>query len=75
MAYLSRDIIRYAVTCGAVAGLGLLLSACDRQPPTSTEYEWQQEQPQPAQPETQEQAPVAPAPEREAPTWPAEPGE
>lgn len=62
MAYLSRGIIRYGVTCGTVVGLGLLLSACDRpQPmPTPTGQEWQQEQPQPAQPEAQERTPNAP---------------
>jgi len=71
MAYLSKGIIRCAVICGSVVGLGLLLSACDRpQPmPTATEQEWQQQQSQPAQ------APVAPAPESEAPAWPSEPDE
>lgn len=75
MASLRRDIIRNLVTCGAVAGLGILLSACDGPQPTPTEYEWQKEQTQPTQPETQERAPVAPAPEREAPTWQTEPEE
>ena len=76
MAYIGKGIIRGAVTCGAVAGLGLFVSACDRpQPMPTTEQEWQPQQTQPAQPETQERAPVAPAPEREAPAWPTEPGE
>ncbi len=77
MAYQRRGIIRHVATCGAVAGLGILLSACDRPQPTltATEEDWQQEQNQPARSVTQEQAPAAPAPERTAPTLPTAPGE
>ncbi len=76
MTCLRKGIIRGAVTGGAVAGLGLLLTACDRpQPMPATEQEWQPQQTQPAQPETQQRAPVDTAPEREAPAWPRESAE